>query len=105
MKFSSRGGVSIFELIIYFPALITAAIVCGRHGFGLGSGWIFTLILCLVRIIGACCQLATYNSSTKGLGKAVLILDSVGISPLLLATLGLLSRWYGFFSIQLHCEC
>ena len=93
MKFNSRGGVSIFELIIYFPALVVATIVCCRHGFNRSSGWLFTLILCLVRIIGACCQLATYHSETEGLLEAVVILDSIGISPLLLATLGLLSRW------------
>ena len=93
MKFNSRGGVSVFELIYYFPALVIAVLVCHRHGFGRSSGWIFTLILCLIRIIGACCQLATYHSETKGLYKAVIILDSIGISPLLLGTLGLLSRW------------
>ena len=93
MKFNSRGGVSIFELFIYIPAIVVAVIVCSRHGFGRSSGWLFTLILCLVRIIGACCQLATYHSETKGLLEAVVILDSIGISPLLLATLGLLSRW------------
>lgn len=94
MKFNSEGGVSVFELLIYFPSLVVAAIVCSRHGFGRSSGWIFTLILCLVRIVGACCQLATYSSLTKGLLEAVVILDSIGISPLLLATLGLLSRGY-----------
>ncbi|EXJ80593.1 hypothetical protein A1O3_06875 [Capronia epimyces CBS 606.96] len=92
MKFNSRGGVSIFELLIYLPALVVAAIVCSRHGFGRSSGWVFTLILCLVRIVGACCQLATYHKETQGLVEAVVILDSIGISPLLLATLGLLTR-------------
>lgn len=93
MKFNSRGGISVFELVVYFPALALAAIVCSRHGFGRNVGWVFTLILCLVRLVGACCQLATYHSETKGLIETVLILDSVGISPLLLATLGILSRW------------
>jgi len=92
MKFDSHGGISIFELVVYFPALLVAIFVCSRHGFGRSSGWVFTLILCLVRIVGACCQLATYHSETKGLFEAVIILDSIGISPLLLATLGLLSR-------------
>ena len=91
-SFNSAGGVSVFELLIYFPALIVAAIVCSRHGFGRASGWVFTLILCLVRIIGACCQLATYSGESTGLIEAIIILESVGISPLLLATLGLLSR-------------
>jgi hypothetical protein len=93
MKFDSHGGISIFELIVYFPALVVAAIVCSRHGFSRSSGWIFVLILSLIRIIGACCQLATYHSETTGLVEAVIILESVGISPLLLATLGVLSRW------------
>jgi hypothetical protein len=92
-KFDAQGGISILELIVYFPALLVATIVCFRHGFGRSSGWIFVLILCLIRIIGACCELATYSSYTKGLLEAVIILEAVGISPLLLATLGLLSRW------------
>lgn len=93
MGFDKQAGVSVLELVLYIPSLIVAAVVCKRHGFGRNSGWIFTLILCLVRIIGACCQLATLSSSSKGLIEAVLILESVGLSPLLLATLGLLSRW------------
>lgn len=92
MKFNARGGISVFELIVYLPAIVVAAIVCSRHGFGRSSGWLYTLILCLVRIIGSCCQLATYHSYTKGLLEAVIILTSIGISPLLFATLGLLSR-------------
>lgn len=92
MKFNARGGISILELFIYFPAIIAAVLVCIRHGFGRSSGWVFTLILCLIRIIGACCQLATYEDQSQGLLEAALILDFVGLSPLLLATVGLLSR-------------
>ena len=93
MKFNARGGISILELLVYFPFLVIAAIVCRRHGFGRSSGWIFTLILCLVRIIGSCCQLATYSDQSSGLLEATIILDSIGLSPLLFATLGMLSRW------------
>ncbi|KAF2677625.1 hypothetical protein K458DRAFT_377896 [Lentithecium fluviatile CBS 122367] len=92
MGFTKQSGVSVLELILYFPALAVAAIVCKRHGFNRSSGFIFTLVLCIVRITGACCQLAMNHSSSKGLIEAVLILESVGLSPLLLATLGLLSR-------------
>ena len=93
MKLNTRAGVSILELAIYAPALIIAFIVCKRHGFGRSSGWIYTLILCLIRIIGACCQLVTYSDHSSGLLETTIILDSIGISPLLFATLGLLSRW------------
>jgi len=92
MHLDARGGVSIVELGVFIPSLIAAVIVCSRHGFTRSSGWVYTLILCLVRIIGACCQLTTYHDHSSGLVKATVILDSIGISPLLLATLGLLSR-------------
>ncbi|KAK3173483.1 hypothetical protein OEA41_006812 [Lepraria neglecta] len=92
MKFNAHGGISILELFLYFPSFLVAVYICYRHGFGRSSGWIFTLILCLIRIIGACCQLATYHSESQGLFETTIILDSVGVSPLLLATLGLLSR-------------
>ena len=92
MQLNARGGVSIAELVVYFPSLLLAFIVCQRHGFHRASGWVFTLILCLIRIIGACCQLATYNNQSSGLLEATFILQFVGISPLLYATLGLISR-------------
>ena len=94
MHLNARGGISILELAIYTPSLFVAFFVCHRHGIGRSSGFIFTLILCLVRIIGAGCQLATYHGrASNGLLEATIILDSIGLSPLLLATLGLLSRW------------
>ena len=80
-SFGPAGGVSVFELCIYLPAVLVALFVCSRHGFSRSSGWVFTLILCLARIVGACCQLATYQSETSGLLEAVVILDSVGVSP------------------------
>jgi hypothetical protein len=92
MHLTARGAVSIAEIIVYTPSIIAAVIICSRHGFRRSSGWIYTLLLCLVRILGACCQLATYSHPSSGLIKATVIFDSVGISPLLFATLGLLSR-------------
>ncbi|ORY19753.1 hypothetical protein BCR34DRAFT_471557 [Clohesyomyces aquaticus] len=91
--FNARGWVSVVELIVFIPALIAAIFVCLRHGFKRSYGWIFTLILCVVRIIGAVCQLLTYNDHSSGLIQTTLIVDSIGLSPLLLATLGLLSRF------------
>lgn len=92
MHLDSHGYVSIVELIVYIPCLILAFVVCLRHGFKRSSGWIFILILSAIRIAGAICQLLTYNNPTEGLIKATLIIDSIGIAPLLLAVLGVLSR-------------
>ena len=93
MNFDARGGISIFEICVYLPLFLVAFVICKRHGFSRSSGWVFTLLLSLIRLLGACCQLATYNSPSRGLFEAVIILSSVGLSPLLLATLGLLIGW------------
>lgn len=92
MHIHGAGYVSIVELIVYIPSLILALILCSRHGFTRSSGWVYTVVLCVVRIAGSVCQLLTYTDHSTGLLKATLIIDSIGISPLLLATLGMLSR-------------
>lgn len=92
MGLDKQVGVSILELILYVPAISLAIYVCKRHSFHRVSGFIFTFLLCLVRILGACLQLASTQSPSEQLLRAVFVLESVGISPLLLATLGLLSR-------------
>lgn len=89
----SNGWLSVGEICVYVPLSFAAAAVCIRHGFSRSSGWIFTLVLCTVRILGAIFQLLTYsNPGDTTFIQGALILDSVGLSPLLLATLGLLSR-------------
>lgn len=92
MALGSAGYVSIVELIIYVPCLVLAVLVCLRHGWRRSGGWFYTFVLCLVRIIGAICQLITYTSPSKGLYQAVFTIDSIGLSPLLLATMGVINR-------------
>ncbi|KND88996.1 hypothetical protein TOPH_06253 [Tolypocladium ophioglossoides CBS 100239] len=92
MALGNLGYVSIAELVVYIPALVLAIIVCRRHGLHRASGWMYTVILCVVRIAGSICQLITYTDQSEGLLKATFTIDSIGISPLLLATLGMLSR-------------
>ena len=94
MHLDKHGDVSIVELVVFIPCLILGFIVCHRHGFKRTSGWLFIVILSVIRIAGAVCQLLTYNHPTEGLIKATLILDSIGIAPLLLLILGILSRLY-----------
>ncbi|KAH8801681.1 hypothetical protein F5884DRAFT_524141 [Xylogone sp. PMI_703] len=93
MTISYRSGVSIAELVVYVPALFVAFFLCIRHGFGRSAGWFFLIIFCLARIIGPSMQLATISDPTNiSLYTGSAILQSIGLSPLLLASLGLLSR-------------
>jgi len=99
MTFGASGWVSVVELIVYIPAALLSIFICSRHGFTRSSGWIYTLILCVVRIAGAICQLLTYHDTSSGLIQATLIIDSIGLSPLLFATLGMLSRLWVHFNL------
>ncbi|KAJ4371832.1 hypothetical protein N0V86_008386 [Didymella sp. IMI 355093] len=96
MTWHGRDTIALIELIFYSPFLLLSAFVCFRHGFSRSSGWFYTLVLCLIRIIGGICQFVSHSDQSTGLLKTILILDSVGLAPLLLATLGLLSRFVDF---------
>ncbi|KAL5423057.1 hypothetical protein PMIN04_004223 [Paraphaeosphaeria minitans] len=92
----SHDTVAVVELIFYIPTIFLAIYACYKHGFKRSSGWLYTLILCLIRIIGSVCQFVSNNNLSTGLLQTIFILDSVGLSPLLLATLGVLSRFVDF---------
>lgn len=96
MAWHSRDTIAVVELVFYIPFSFVSAFVCFRHGFSRSSGWLYTLILCLIRVIGGILQFVSHNDHSTGLLQTIMILDSVGLSPLLLATLGLLSRFVDF---------
>src|SRR5271156_2085087 len=84
-EISYRDGISIGVLVAYFPVLIIAVFLIFRDGIRHSSSWIFLNLFALARIIGACFQLATVHDPSN-------ICLSIGISPLELTALGLLSR-------------
>lgn len=85
--------ISIAQLIIYTPALMIAIILSIRHGYTRSSGWIYLTIFSLARILGAALQLATIAHPTDiSLLVGATTLQSIGLSPLILCMLGLLSR-------------
>jgi len=93
MALSNLNDFSIVELIGYIPAFIFSIFLCIRHGFGPNKGWIFLLIFSLIRIVGASLELATISNPTSiSLVTAAVTLSSIGLSPLLLTSLGLLYR-------------
>lgn len=90
---SPSESLDIAELAIYLPLLFLTLFVVFRHGIHRQSGWIYLAIFCLIRIIGAALGIAAAkNPSNVSDLEWSAILGSVGISPLLLASLGLLKR-------------
>jgi hypothetical protein len=91
-KFTYPDGLAVWRLIFYTVALIGSIAVSWRHGFGKNSGWIYLAIFCIIKIVNGSAQLATLSTSNSSAAVTAAVTGFLGLSPLLLATLGLLSR-------------
>ena len=90
---SFRDAVMILQLVFYTPALVASILLTVRHGVWRRSGFIYLVLLALVRINGACMMLATIlHPYSIVLYTGAGILNSIALSPLLLSTAGLLNR-------------
>ncbi|KAL4926624.1 uncharacterized protein BDV17DRAFT_293417 [Aspergillus undulatus] len=89
----TESGVAIAELIVYIPTALANIFILFRHGIHKQLGWIFLSIFCALRIAGAILQiLSDKNPGDMALLEWAVILKSIGLSPLLLASLGFLKR-------------
>lgn len=90
---SATEGIAIAELCVYIPVFILTVLLVLRQGFNRQLGWIYLAIFCLIRIIGAGIKiLSVHNPTSTSDIEWSAILQSVGLSPLLLASMGLLKR-------------
>lgn len=88
-----RYAISIPQLIIYAILFPLAAFVGFRHGFRKASGWLYLSIFTAIRIASSCLGVVSYHHPTNRDDLVwYSVLGGVGISPLLLASKGLLSR-------------
>ncbi|KAI9851329.1 MAG: hypothetical protein M1838_003970 [Thelocarpon superellum] len=77
--------------IIIYIILIQPTVYClWRHGWPGFLGWFYLQVLCVVRIVGNALDLQAGTSATSTSNLKILILSSIGLSPLLLATTGIL---------------
>lgn len=85
--------IAIAELVVYIPVALVSLFLVLRHGFHRQLGWIYLFVLSGIRIAGGVMEILSHNdpSNTNDAEWGV-ILQSVGLSPLLLSSLGLLKR-------------
>ena len=101
MSLDKESYLSIVQLIVFIAALCIAIFVCSRHRRRRAAGWIYTLILCVIRILGSFFfQLIAYSKKDESMLKTAVVFDSIGLSPLLFATLGRLSRLQILFQLS-----
>lgn len=92
-KVTYADAIAIYQLVFYAPALVFSIFVAGKHGAMKSSGWVLLTIFCIIRIVGASARIATITSPTTSNAYTVALICSVlGLSPLLMASLGLISR-------------
>jgi len=83
------SGVPIAQLVVFAVFFQPSIYVLFKHGKRGILGWFCVQSFCLVRIVGSVLEIIQEkNNTTSSLGT--LILTSIGLSPLLLACLGIL---------------
>ncbi|ORY63533.1 uncharacterized protein BCR38DRAFT_458644 [Pseudomassariella vexata] len=93
MPLTEQNNISIAEICFYTLSLFLAIWLSTRHGFGRSAGWFYLIMFSLARIIGASLQLATISQPRNiSLYIGAATLANVGLSPLILAQLGLIGR-------------
>ncbi|KAI3401832.1 hypothetical protein diail_8210 [Diaporthe ilicicola] len=90
--FTYRDGVAVVQLFFFTVFLGCAFILCSRHGWSRGSGWLVLITFSLLRILAGAFQLATINSSSTTTYGGALICQSIGLSPLTVLNIALLTR-------------
>ncbi|KAJ5678958.1 hypothetical protein N7462_007202 [Penicillium macrosclerotiorum] len=84
---NSTEGIELAQLVFYGLALLPAIycfITHGKHG---AVGWLYVFAMCGLRLVG---NGMAYHSRTGPPNRAASIIGSIGLSPLVLAALGIL---------------
>lgn len=90
--FTYRDGVAVVQLSFFTVYLGCAFILCSRHGWSRGSGWLVLITFSLLRILAGAFQLATINNPSRTTYGGALICQSIGLSPLTVLNIALLTR-------------
>ncbi|KAM3506199.1 hypothetical protein MY10362_002522 [Beauveria mimosiformis] len=91
--FDTYDGLAVAQILLYTPFLGGAIMLCLRHGLAKSAGWRYLAVLALVRLVGSGLRLASLSSPTnQSLYIGWLVLGGLGLGPLILTLLGLLSR-------------
>jgi len=90
MTLNTNGKLEAAVMVFYAPIALLALALTIRHGFKREAGWIFLLTFSIIRIVGGAMMVAAQSQTPPSIDlyTGAVILESVGLSPLLLATMG-----------------
>ncbi|KAL8952494.1 MAG: hypothetical protein Q9222_001597 [Ikaeria aurantiellina] len=92
MTLPDTSRLAIAEIVFYIPTLALSILIVIRHGFKRQLGWIYLSVLGVVRIVGNSMEISANQKHDNTLFIVAAVLNGVGLSPLLLAMVGLLQR-------------
>lgn len=102
-SFDTYAGISVAQIVLYTFFLAGAILLSIKHGFLKSSGWRYLIVLALARLIGGSMYLATLSDPTNtSLYIGWLTLNGLGLGPLVLMLMGLLSRVFESINRQGH---
>lgn len=85
----STEGLELAQIVFYAMAVLPAFVCFAAHGKHGLMGWLYVIVMCGLRLAGN--GMAYHSLSTTGhASEAAQIISGIGLSPLLLAGLGLL---------------
>ncbi|KAJ5638891.1 hypothetical protein N7528_001281 [Penicillium herquei] len=86
---SATEGLELAEIVFYAIAIIPAFFCFVTHGKHGVAGWLYVILMCGLRLVGN--GMAYHALSTTGRpNEAAEIISGIGLSPILLAALGIL---------------
>ncbi|KAJ5256727.1 hypothetical protein N7478_012831 [Penicillium angulare] len=94
---SSTEGLELAQIVFYATAFIPAFFCFAKHGKHGLAGWLYVMAMCGLRLVGN--GMAYHSLSTTGKpNPTAQIISGIGLSPILLAALGILHE--ANYSIQ-----
>lgn len=90
MTLNNTASLAVFEIVIYIPILFIAHYLLFRHGRHGIMAWLAFSSFCALRIIAGILEVVDWHKEQKGesVGNAASIVNSVGLSALLVACIG-----------------
>jgi hypothetical protein len=101
-----RAIVAIASLVFYIPALLTSLKVAYAQGPGNNAAYVWLTLLTCIRIVGFSIQLRAethHQDANTTFYTGVAVLLNIGLSPLLLSSVGMLSRVNGAVGRRMAC--
>lgn len=92
IMFTDDEAIATGQLVVYPLVLIAIIFVLARHGLSRQAGFFLLASFCIVRIIGCGFEIASVKKPSQSNITTATILQSLGLSPLLMCSSALLKR-------------